>query len=136
MTKFEKWALGISSAISGSIIFVNPTIMLTAMILFVNPTSLFEANPWYLSLPLLGLIALGVLYGYYHRFRSLGRIIVWSLSITYWGGWCVYWLIDLTPFAKYWIIWGPHAAVVLASFLGIYGINRSNKQLQPTAESG
>ena len=130
MSKTEKRALLVTTAISSSIFFVNPTLMLTALAMLGAPTSLFDLNPWYLPLPLLGLITLVVLYAVYRRLARRGRLLVWIHSLAYWFGWCLHLVKELSPFAECWIIWGPHAAAMLISGIGIYGVIRPNQSVQ------
>jgi hypothetical protein len=132
MTKTEKRLLGFCVAFMGSILIVNPQLMLTSLSVFTRPSNLFHFNPWYYPAPFLGLVALIIIFGFYNRATPKYRIIIWLLSFIYWGAWVIHFIMDLSPFIEYWIIWGPHLAIALASLAGINVVKRPNKASQPT----
>ncbi len=135
MTKTEKRLLGICTALTGSILFVNPQLALITLSVFTGPSSLIKFNPWYYPVPFIGLIIIIVAYGFYHRATPKFRIIIWLLSFLYWSAWVVYFFMDLTPFVESWIIWAPHLAMALASLSGLLNIRRTNTYKAPVCQA-
>jgi hypothetical protein len=135
MANIDTKFIAFCASLTGAIILLNPMLMMDSLTLAVSPSILFNAEPWYRPLPLLGLILLAVSYGMYTRSNIIFRRIIWTLSFLYWAGWFIFFLNDYDPFAKYWIIWGPHLAAAVISIFGFCLTQKPNQALKKDADN-